>query len=140
MGRPKACANVLLKMNAIYPFSNGGAWVTNVVGCSFLLLRNRTGGQFLRLEGQAQLQVGAPQGPGPVGQVVGPGQAIDSHRVDRDGEGADPHPPPLPGQVGASARERQLSADRTIELMEATLGVARLQLAQVPDGSRSIQL
>jgi L-rhamnose-H+ transport protein len=42
-------ASVLLKMNAIYPFSNGGAWVTNVIGCTFLLVRNRTAGQFVKL-------------------------------------------------------------------------------------------
>ncbi len=42
-------ASELLKMNAIYPFSNGGAWVTNVVLCAILIARNRTGGQFLRL-------------------------------------------------------------------------------------------
>jgi len=42
-------ASELLRMNAIYPFSNGGAWVTNLVLCVILILRNRTGGQFLRL-------------------------------------------------------------------------------------------
>ena len=42
-------ASELLKMNAIYPFSNGGAWVTNLVLCAILIARNRTGGQFLRL-------------------------------------------------------------------------------------------
>ena len=36
-------------MNAIYPFSNGGAWVTNVIGCTFLLVRNRTARQFVKL-------------------------------------------------------------------------------------------
>ncbi len=44
-----AGASDLLKMNAIYPFSNGGAFLTNFVWCSFLITRNRTGGQFLRL-------------------------------------------------------------------------------------------
>ncbi|MEM9238276.1 MAG: L-rhamnose/proton symporter RhaT [Verrucomicrobiota bacterium] len=39
----------LLKMNAIYPFAMGGAWVTNIIGCSFLFLRNRTGSQLFRL-------------------------------------------------------------------------------------------
>jgi len=42
-------ASDLLKMNAIYPFSNGGAFITNFVFCVFLIARNRTGGQFLRL-------------------------------------------------------------------------------------------
>jgi L-rhamnose-H+ transport protein len=36
-------------MNAIYPFSNGGAFITNFICCVFLIRRNRTGGQFLRL-------------------------------------------------------------------------------------------
>lgn len=44
-----AGANDLLKMNAIYPFSNGGAFITNFAFCVFLIARNRTGGQFLRL-------------------------------------------------------------------------------------------
>lgn len=48
---PESETLMLLKMNAIYPFSNGGAWVTNVIGCLFLLRRNRTAGQFLRLKG-----------------------------------------------------------------------------------------
>jgi L-rhamnose-H+ transport protein len=42
----------LLKMNAIYPFSNGGAWVTNFIWCFVLILRNRTGSQLIRLPGQ----------------------------------------------------------------------------------------
>lgn len=42
-------ASELLKMNAIYPFSNGGAWVTNVIGCAILLSRNGTASQLLRL-------------------------------------------------------------------------------------------
>ncbi len=42
-------ASELLKMNAIYPFSNGGAFVTNAIWCLFLIVRNRTGGQLLRL-------------------------------------------------------------------------------------------
>jgi len=45
-------ANELLKMNAIYPFSNGGAWVTNVIWCIFLISRNKTGSQFFRLPGE----------------------------------------------------------------------------------------
>jgi L-rhamnose-H+ transport protein len=46
-----AGANELLKMNAIYPFSNGGAWVTNLVWCLFLIRRNGTQNQFFRLPG-----------------------------------------------------------------------------------------
>jgi len=42
-------ASELLRMNAIYPFSNGGAWVTNVVWCLILIARNRTASQFVRL-------------------------------------------------------------------------------------------
>jgi L-rhamnose-H+ transport protein len=45
-------ASELLKMNAIYPFSNGGAWVTNVVWCIFLITRNKSGSQFLHLSGE----------------------------------------------------------------------------------------
>lgn len=44
-----AGASDLLKMNAIYPFSNGGAFVTNFVWCVVLISRNRTGGQFFAL-------------------------------------------------------------------------------------------
>lgn len=44
-----AGARDLLKMNAIYPFSHGGAFATNLVLCALLIARNRTGGQFLRL-------------------------------------------------------------------------------------------
>jgi L-rhamnose-H+ transport protein len=44
----------LLKMNAIYPFSNGGAWVTNFIWCLFLIGRNRTGAQLIRLPGQGK--------------------------------------------------------------------------------------
>lgn len=42
-------ASELLKMNAIYPFSNGGAWVTNVIGCIFLFRRHGTASQLIRL-------------------------------------------------------------------------------------------
>jgi L-rhamnose-H+ transport protein len=42
-------ASELLKMNATYPFSNGGAWVTNVIGCLILFSRNGTASQLLRL-------------------------------------------------------------------------------------------
>ncbi len=48
-----AGASELLQMNAIYPFSNGGAWVTNFVLSIILIARNRTGGQFLRLPGNS---------------------------------------------------------------------------------------
>ena len=44
-----AGASELLKMNAIYPFSHGGAWVTNVLWCLVLVRRNQTGSQFARL-------------------------------------------------------------------------------------------
>ena len=49
-----AGASERLKMNAIYPFSNGGAWVTNVVLCFILIARNKTGSQFLRLPGKGK--------------------------------------------------------------------------------------
>ncbi len=42
-------ASELLKMNAIYPFSNGGAFVTNAFWCIVLMVRNRTGGQLVRI-------------------------------------------------------------------------------------------
>lgn len=42
-------ASELLKMNAIYPFSNGGAWVTNVIWCIILISKNKTAPQFVRL-------------------------------------------------------------------------------------------
>jgi len=42
-------ASELLKMNAIYPFSHGGAFVTNAFWCLILMKRNRTSGQLLRL-------------------------------------------------------------------------------------------
>lgn len=45
-------ANELMKMNAIYPFSNGGAWVTNLIWCIVLITRNKTASQFLRLPGE----------------------------------------------------------------------------------------
>ncbi len=48
----EAGANEMLKMNAIYPFSNGGAWVTNALWCLILIARNRTGAQFFRLPGE----------------------------------------------------------------------------------------
>ena len=45
----KANGSELLSMNAIYPFSNGGAWVTNAAWCVILITRNRTASQFVRL-------------------------------------------------------------------------------------------
>jgi len=39
----------LLNMNAIYPFSHGGAWVTSFVCCLFLIWKNQSGSQFVRL-------------------------------------------------------------------------------------------
>ncbi|TWU42793.1 L-rhamnose/proton symporter RhaT [Novipirellula artificiosorum] len=42
-------ASDLLKMNAIYPFSNGGAFLTNFIGCLFLIRRNGTASQLIRL-------------------------------------------------------------------------------------------
>jgi len=44
-------ASDLMKMNAIYPFSNGGAWVTNFVWCAILIGRNRSASEFLSLPG-----------------------------------------------------------------------------------------
>ena len=49
----EAGASDLLKMNAIYPFSHGGAWVTSFVFCLYLIWRNRSGSQFLRLPGKS---------------------------------------------------------------------------------------
>jgi L-rhamnose-H+ transport protein len=45
----EAGASNLLRMNAIYPFSHGGAWLTNAVWCLFLIGRNGTGSQLVRL-------------------------------------------------------------------------------------------
>ncbi len=47
----EAGANDILRMNAIYPFSNGGAWVTNFIWCLVLIARNKTGSQLIRLPG-----------------------------------------------------------------------------------------
>jgi L-rhamnose-H+ transport protein len=47
-------ATEILSWNAIYPFSHGGAWLTNVMWCIFLIGKNRTVGQFLRLSGDAR--------------------------------------------------------------------------------------
>lgn len=44
-----AGASELLRMNAIYPFSHGGAWLTNLIWCVFLIGRNGTGTQLVRL-------------------------------------------------------------------------------------------
>jgi L-rhamnose-H+ transport protein len=45
----KAGSSDLLKMNAIYPFSHGGAWVASGAWCIFLIFRNKSGTQFIRL-------------------------------------------------------------------------------------------
>lgn len=45
-------ASDLLRMNAIYPFSHGGAWVTNFTWCIILIVRNKTGSQLLGLPGE----------------------------------------------------------------------------------------
>lgn len=45
-------AQEILSMNAIYPFSHGGTWLINAMWCVFLIRKNRTSGQFLRLEGE----------------------------------------------------------------------------------------
>jgi len=47
-------ASELLKMNAIYPFSHGGAWVTNVIWCIVLIVRNGSGSQLVRLPGETR--------------------------------------------------------------------------------------
>jgi L-rhamnose-H+ transport protein len=46
-------ASVLLKMNAIYPFSHGGAFATNCLGCLIFFRRNGTGSQLFKLPGGA---------------------------------------------------------------------------------------
>jgi len=51
-------ANELLKMNAIYPFSHGGAWVTNVIWCIVLIMRNGSASQFVRLPGETHKKLG----------------------------------------------------------------------------------
>src|SRR3972149_483925 len=38
--------------NAIYPFSHGGCWLINLFWCTFLIRKNGSGGQFLRLPGE----------------------------------------------------------------------------------------
>lgn len=48
----EAGAPAVLRMNAIYPFSHGGAWVTNVIWCLVLIVWNRTGSQLIRLPGE----------------------------------------------------------------------------------------
>jgi len=49
-----AGASEWFRMNAIYPFSNGGAWTTNFVWCLILITRNRTRSQLIRLPGENQ--------------------------------------------------------------------------------------
>jgi len=39
----------VLSMNAIYPFSHGGAWAVNFIWCFFLIRKNKTASQFVRL-------------------------------------------------------------------------------------------
>jgi L-rhamnose-H+ transport protein len=39
----------VLSGNAIYPFSHGGTWLINLFWCAFLIRKNRTAGQFVRL-------------------------------------------------------------------------------------------
>jgi len=51
-------ASELLKMNAIYPFSHGGAWVTNVIWCIVLIMRNGSASQFVRLPGETHKKLG----------------------------------------------------------------------------------
>ncbi len=45
-------ANKLLKMNAIYPLSHGGAYVVSFIWCVFLIWRNKCGGQLIGLPGK----------------------------------------------------------------------------------------
>jgi len=42
----------VLSWNAIYPFSHGGCWLINLFWCTFLIRKNGSGGQFLRLPGE----------------------------------------------------------------------------------------
>ena len=42
-------ASELLRMNAIYPFSNGGALVASVIWCIYLIRKNSSAAQFVRL-------------------------------------------------------------------------------------------
>lgn len=46
-------ATELLSWNAIYPFSHGGAWLTNLLWCVWLIRRNGTAEQFVRLPSEA---------------------------------------------------------------------------------------
>jgi L-rhamnose-H+ transport protein len=39
-------------MNAIYPFSNGGAYVVSFIWCVFQICRNKRAGQLIRLPGK----------------------------------------------------------------------------------------
>ena len=45
-------ATELLSWNAIYPFSHGGTWLINLIWCVFLICKNRSAGQFVRLPDQ----------------------------------------------------------------------------------------
>jgi len=44
-------ASQLLSWNAIYPFSHGGAWAINLIWCVWLIRKNATVRQFVRLDG-----------------------------------------------------------------------------------------
>jgi L-rhamnose-H+ transport protein len=48
----------LLKMNAIYPFSNGGAWVVSAAWCIYLMFRNKSGSQLIQLPGAGAGKLG----------------------------------------------------------------------------------
>ncbi|NQU19727.1 MAG: rhamnose:proton symporter [Candidatus Nealsonbacteria bacterium] len=45
----KAADSELLSMNAIYPFSNAGAWVPSFIFCAIMIARKRNGSQFVGL-------------------------------------------------------------------------------------------
>jgi L-rhamnose-H+ transport protein len=42
-------ADEVLSMNAIFPFSHGGSWAVNFIWCFFLIRKNKTVSQFVRL-------------------------------------------------------------------------------------------
>jgi len=42
-------ARELLKLNVVIPFACSGAWVISFIWCIFLIIRNRTGSQLIRL-------------------------------------------------------------------------------------------
>ena len=51
-------AKEVLSMNAIYPFSHGGAWLLNLFWCLFLIRKNNSGGEFFRLPGENRRSLG----------------------------------------------------------------------------------